>query len=166
MLKVIDDYFPADLNLMINKGVERFEWTYGHKSDFGDPTHNLFFICHLWNIKNPPNFYHFLWKSIEEREFPTDNLSCRRIIANGQVQSQDGNIHTDYDEKTVLYYPLEWQDEWGGSSVYEVDGEEREVKYKQNRLVLFDADTPHLGRAPCVPNQLRVSIAFNLASEK
>ena len=91
---------------------------------------------------------------------------CWRIIANGQVKGQNGNWHTDHGDKTVLYFPIEWTPEWGGSTYFKMGDSETEVQYKQNRLVVFKSDILHYGSCPTVDNLLRVSIAFNLRINK
>ena len=91
-----------------------------------------------------------------------EDCYCWRIIANGQVKGQDGNWHTDHGDKTVLYFPLQWVPEWGGSTYFKIDDVETQIQYKQNRLLAFRSDILHCGSAPAVDNILRISIAFNL----
>ena len=51
-----------------------------------------------------------------------------------------GHEHTDDGDFTMMYYPrLDWQKDWGGGTV--VGGEL--VPYVGNRLIVFDAKTPH-----------------------
>ena len=103
-----------------------------------------------------------LWKFIHKNIPSLSGQYCWRIIANGQVKGQDGNWHTDHGDKTLLYFPLEWNLEWGGSTYLRIDDSITEIRYKKNRLVIFDLSIPHYGSAPTVANILRVSIAFNL----
>jgi hypothetical protein len=165
MITVMDNFFRADLSTLIAKGTESYQWCYHHKSVMKNPIHNKFFVSHLWYQSCEENFFHLLWKLIK-REIPdVANCVCRRIIANGQVKGQNGNWHTDYDDKTVLYFPLEWEREWGGSVHFKIAEVETEIHYKQNRLVIFDSNTLHYGAGPTVDNIFRVSIAFNLRAD-
>jgi hypothetical protein len=90
------------------------------------------------------------------------NYECWRIMANGQVKGQNGNWHQDHGELTVLYFPLEWLPEWGGSTLFKVYALDKEIKYLKNRLVVFDSSMFHYGSCPNIENVLRISIAFNL----
>lgn len=164
MKKIIveDNFFETKLANLIEKGVQAYEWHYGHRSDYEDPAHNKFFVCHLWSGSSENNFFHLLWKLLHNRVPAVADYHCSRIIANGQVKGQDGNWHADHGDKTVLYFPLEWATQWGGSAYFEIDGSETEMKYKKNRLIIFDSDIPHYGSGPAIDNILRVSIAFNL----
>jgi len=162
MIIVKDDFFKADLASLIEKGTQRFQWSYNHKSDVNDPAHNKFFVSHLWSRSSEPNLFSILWKLINNEVPAVHGCNCWRIIANGQVKGQNGNWHTDHGDKTVLYYPNAWNSEWGGSAYFKIDNLEKEIAYKKNRLVAFDSVTPHYGTCPTVDNIFRISIAFNL----
>jgi hypothetical protein len=165
MIIVKDDFFKADVANLIAKGTELYQWRYHHKSDGNDPTHNTFFVSPLWTPSSGQNFFHILWKLIHKAVPSVQDYECSRIIANGQVKGQDGNWHTDYGDKTVLYYPTAWKPEWCGSTYFEIDGSKKEIQYKQNRLVIFDSSISHYGSSPAVENVLRISIAFNLRNQ-
>jgi hypothetical protein len=62
----------------------------------------------------------------------------------------------------VLYFPLEWVHEWGGTTHFKLEDSETEIEYKQNRLLVFNSDVLHYGSGPAIDNILRISIAFNL----
>ena len=162
MVLVKDNFFKEDLLKLIVKSTEAYKWSYYHKSDMDDPTYNKFFVSYLWDPSSEDNFSHMLWRLIH-RDVPClANHYCWRIIANGQVKGQNGNWHTDHGDMTVLYFPLEWIPEWGGSTYLKIDETETSVQYKQNRLVVFNSKVLHYGSSPAVDNILRVSIAFNL----
>jgi hypothetical protein len=166
MIIVKDDFFKADLANLIAKSTDTYQWRYGHKSDVRDTTHNKFFVSHLWIPSSEDNLFHTLWKLIQDKIPSVHNYDCFRIIANGQIKGQNGDWHTDHGDKTILYYPLAWSPEWGGSTYFEIDGSNEEVPYKQNRLVVFDSAVFHYGACPTVDNVLRISIAFNLRLKK
>jgi hypothetical protein len=162
MIIVKDNFFKADLCKMVTKGTEMYRWCYNHKSDMADPTHNKFFVSYLWIPPYGDNFFHILWKLIHNEVPYVADFDCFRIIANGQVKGQNGNWHTDRGDRTVLYFPLEWAPEWGGSTFIKIEASETEIQYQRNRLLIFDSDIIHYGAGPAIHNVLRVSIAFNL----
>jgi hypothetical protein len=162
MIILKDDFFKSDIANLIAKGTEAYQWRYHHKSDANDPTHNKLFVSALWSGGSEDNFFHILWKLIHKDVSSLQDYECWRIIANGQVKGQNGNWHTDYGDKTVLYYPTAWKHEWGGSTYLQIDGSKREIPYKKNRLLIFDSEISHYGSGPTVDNILRVTIAFNV----
>jgi hypothetical protein len=162
MIIVKDDFFKADLVNLIEKGTQNYQWSYYHKSDVNDPTHNKFFVSHLWTPSCEHNLFYTLWKLIHREAPGVQGYDCWRIIANGQVKGQNGNWHTDHGDKTMLYFPNAWNSEWGGSTFFKIDGLKKEIEYKRNRLVIFDSSILHYGSSPTVDNILRISIAFNL----
>ena len=162
MLIVRDDFFDENLVNIIAQGVDHYRWIYGHKSDIDNPYHNKFFVMRLWDDTSEENFFHMLWRLIQ-REVPSlSRYHCWRIIANGQVKGQNGDWHTDHGDKTVLYFPLEWTPNWGGSTHFKINDSETEIDYMKNRVIIFSSDILHHGSCPAIENVLRVSIAFNL----
>ncbi len=166
MIIVKDNFFNIGLCNLIAKGTETYEWRYWLGVP-DDPANNKYFVRFLWiDSSSEDNLFHMLWKLIE-KEFPiVQDCSCYRIIANGQVRGQNGNWHTDHSDKTALYFPLAWDPEWGGSFHFKIGGSEKELEYRQNRIVIFDSNTEHYGSSPTVDNILRISIAFNLRTNK
>jgi hypothetical protein len=162
MIIVKQDFFKPDLCNLIAKGAEAYKWQYNHKSIMDDPTHSKFFVSHLWSEGSQENFFSILWRLIRKGIPFVGDCYCWRIIANGQVNGQDGNWHRDYGDKTVLYFPLEWVSEWGGPTYFKIAEREMQIQYKQNQIVAFDSKILHYGSSPAVGNVLRISIAFNL----
>ena len=161
MIMVIDDFFKADLCNLIAKGTEAYQWRYW-RSVMDDPADRKTFVSFLWSESSEDNFFHMLWKLIQ-KGFPSlQECYCYRIIANGQVKGQNIDWHMDHGDKTVVYYPLAWKPDWGGSTYFKIADAEQEIKYQQNRIVIFNASMSHYGSCPTVDNILRVSIAFNL----
>src|SRR5215472_16916044 len=136
MISVKDNFFRTDLCNLITKGTEVYQWHYHHKSDTDDPTHNKFFVSYLWTRSSGHNFFHVLWTLIHKEVPDVAACDCWRIIANGQVKGQSGNWHRDHGDKTVLYFPLAWAPEWGGSTHFKIGDSETEIQYKQNRLLV------------------------------
>lgn len=89
----------------------------------------------------------------------------QRFYTNSHTFGQDGYIHTDDGDVTILYYPCkDWAIEWeGGTSFYNEDVTDciGYAAYKFNRAVIFDAKIPH--RAMPVTRscyKLRSSVVF------
>jgi hypothetical protein len=177
MITVKDNFFRDDLSKMITKGTETYKWSYNHKAVLTNPTHNKFFVCYLWIQPSEENFFHILWQQIHKGIPEVAGFDCFcihangqvkgcfRILANGQVKGQNGNWHKDHGDKTVLYFPLEWVHEWGGTTRFKFEDAETEIEYKQNRLLVFNSNVLHYGYGPAIDNVLRISIAFNLRKQ-
>jgi hypothetical protein len=163
MIVIRDDFFNADLSNLIAKGTDAYRWRYW-RSVPDDPARNTSFVCFLWSDSSKENLFRLLWKLIQKDLPSLQGYECYRIIANGQVKGQNVNWHKDYGDKTAVYFPIAWRSEWGGSTYFKIGDSQKEVKYKQNRLVLFDADVSHAGSGPTMDNVMRISIVFNLRS--
>ena len=162
MIIVKDYLFNVGLCNLIAKGTETYDWRYWLAVP-DDPANNRYFVSFLWTASSSKdNLFYMLWKLIEKEVPIVKDYRCYRIIANGQVKGQNGNWHTDQSDKTALYFPLAWKPEWGGAFHCKVGGSDKEIEYKQNRIVVFDSTTQHYGSCPTVDNILRISIAFNL----
>jgi hypothetical protein len=162
MFLVVDNFFDERIVSIVAHGVNHYRWAYGHKSDIYDPNHNRFFVINLYDGASEDNLFYMLWRMIQTKVPSLLSCHCWRVIANGQVKGQNGDWHTDHGDKTVLYFPLEWKPQWGGSAHFKINGSESEIEYKRNRVIIFSSDILHYGSCPAVENVLRVSIAFNL----
>ena len=85
---------------------------------------------------------------------------------NGQVMGQDGGIHADTEHLqpwwTILYFPMDWEDEWGGPTKFFRSNLEflMEVPVKRGNILCFPGNVLHQGCAPLVPNKMRMSVAI------
>lgn len=162
MIDVRDDFFNADLCNLIAKGTETYQWRYW-RAVMDDPADRKTFVSFLWRSEpSEDNFFRILWRLVQKGSPRLQECDCFRIIANGQVKGQNIEWHTDHGDRTALYYPIAWKPEWGGSTYFKIGDEQKEILYKQNRLVIFDAGVSHYGCCPTVDNVLRISISFNL----
>ena len=174
---VIDDFLPdAEANLFHdtffsdrfwkvywnrNKGKENWNW---HRSiandvkDMGDINDR---------VEQLDSSTRMLWDHVDELLFNIVKIKQRlvRYYSNSHTYGQDGHIHRDDGDLTVLYYPCRnWKTEWeGGTSFYneEITDCIKYVSYKFNRLVVFRAGIPH--RAMPVTRdcyELRTSLVF------
>jgi len=150
-VRIIDNAFP-EINAAIAEGTDSFCWKYGHTS-VGDGTNLFFSTTDLLHTNLRGNL-----EMLASRILNPNQYKLRRVYANGQVMGQDGVFHVDDGDMTALYYPLPWEPEWGGST--EFRNPDKTVEYIQDRLAIFDANHPHRGSAPTVPDRLRITIAF------
>ena len=68
------------------------------------------------------------------------NLTLLRSYVNLNPPNSDGDFHKDDGELTMLYYPLDWKDEFKGGTVFEKGDY---IKYIKNRLLVFDSSLSH-----------------------
>ena len=155
MIEVYDDFFPEEIHHQIYTFLMD---TGGWKLHGGCSTNRFW---HFDDLEQIEYFNDFLYKEIItklNKKFSKFN----RIYANGQTAGQCGTSHTDDGDFTFLYYPcLEWKLEWEGHLVFPTD--DRIIKYKPNRAVLFSGNQLHYANAPnrCY-NDLRISLAYKL----
>ena len=155
MIEVYDDFFSQEIQHQIYTFLMD---TGGWKLHGGCPTSRFW---HFDDLEQIDYFNDFLYKEITSKlnkKFSKFN----RIYANGQTAGQCGTSHTDDGDFTFLYYPcLEWKLEWEGHLVFPTD--DRIIKYKPNRAVLFSGNKLHYANAPnrCY-NDLRISLAYKL----
>jgi len=129
------------------------------------------------NNWDEPNFFNTTRKNLDGifllalKEFLSfgylKNVELLRSYANLHPAGEfyAGKMHTD-DEGgygvTLLYYPFDWQIEWGGGTEFE-DG--TIVDYVCNRLLIFDGDINHRALPHTSPHGFRYSVAYKTKAE-
>ncbi len=91
------------------------------------------------------------WKHVDAAAAKSvAKLNALRIYMNCNPYGTNGYVHQDDGDITAVYYVCpEWNVEWeGGTCFYEEQSDGfhdaiKYVSYKPNRLVLFEAKTPH-----------------------
>ncbi len=114
--------------------------------------------------------YIFLFEIIisiikKEPEIKGKNINLERGYVNLYPFGIGGDYHTDSAEapkagvlqKTILFYPSVWKEEYGGATEFQESGEK--VEYKRNRLLMFDGSKPHRSAVHHNPES-RYTIAF------
>ena len=163
MIKIFDNYYTEKENHQINDKLTEPKWAYtgGGVSD-GD-YHSYFW--HMDNLENDNFFLTLYAKTVKNLELK--NPSLIRIYANGQTAGQTGLPHEDDGDTTILYFPKPWMHIWGGHLYFlENNNITSVVEYKQNRLVVFPANTTHYA-SPTERQYLglRTSLAFKVKHE-
>lgn len=87
-----------------------------------------------------------------------DPIPIRRVYANANASGElhGGVTHVDDGKITILFYPFEWTDVFGGGTL--VNGEL--IDYVPNRIIVFDAEMPHRAMPHCNHANFRYTIAF------
>lgn len=90
-----------------------------------------------------------LWNRTQQAIMNSTGLKCdfARAYANAHTYGVEGLIHKDDGDFTALFYPFsEWNIEWEGGTCF-YNKEKTDVlaycPYVHNRLVVFNANTPH-----------------------
>ena len=120
------------------------------------------------NIQRPE--YEFLFRIIisiigNEPEIEGKHIHLERGYVNLYPFGIGGDYHTDSKsdpkaeslQKTILFYPSDWKEEYGGATEFQESGEK--VEYKKNRLLMFDGSKLHRSAVHHNPKS-RYTIAF------
>ena len=159
MIEVYDDFFEEDIQKEIYDRLMK-----PHSGISGGDSNKPEIFWHYDGLEGPNHngyFSEYLYEKICNK-LDVEFKGVQRIYANGQTAGQCGTSHTDDGDFTFLYYPcLEWKLEWEGHLVFPTD--DRIIKYKPNRAVLFSGNQLHYANAPnrCY-NDLRISLAYKL----
>ena len=113
MIVVKDNFFNTALRNLIAKGAETYKWQYWLAVP-DDPTNNKYFVSYLWTDCVRRQSVPHVMETDRERisnhsRAPVLPHNCER-----QVKGQNGNWHKDHSDKTVLYFPLAGNRDWGG----------------------------------------------------
>ena len=145
-LDIHDDVLEDHIAELIFLEMKEVYWKYDYNSKKGEINKHWHVFCgdseeklleygydwlvQLWQTI----FYKYDFKNTYDIEQP------KRIYLNAHTHGIEPHEHTDDGDFTMIYYPrLDWEEDWGGGTV--VGGEL--VPYVGNRLIVFDAKTPH-----------------------
>lgn len=88
--------------------------------------------------------YFNITKILEESDLNVDNF--KECVMNVDTLSDSHWMHTHYENVLLYYINLDWQDGWGGETLfYDADGKEiiYGSRYTPNRVIVFDGNIPH-----------------------
>ena len=173
-LETFENFFNDSELVKLREVLNLFDWKYGHRSYRNSD--NCFWEAQLSSLD-------FFTKTCFDKiqKLTNKKYEIIEVYANGQTKDQDGDFHidslgvTDPEElrlrKTFLIYvsPIfkENVDVIGGYTHFKrSQGDILSIEPLFNRAVLFDADIPHLGKAPSVKGIFRISIAYKLKELK
>jgi hypothetical protein len=165
IIDVYDNVLPESDAKAIDDVMSKMMWGYGHwKSDWDKNSYHWTRWCGKTPeevIENGMEFVLNIWNTLHTTlDFKSkyDLDTFERIYMNAHTFGIEPNIHTDDGDFTMIYYPnLAWKSEWGGGTmfydtytktdevpIYNLD---KLVDCKPNRLVVFDAQLPHMGQS-------------------
>ena len=150
MIDVYDNVLEEHNAILIDDEVKKLSWKYDYHSDSEKPNKHWHIFCghnekecdksgYIWanDIFNIfVNKFDFNSKyNVEDYE---------RIYCNAHTHGIEPHLHVDDGDFTMIYYPrIDWKKEWGGGTLVG----ETLVPYKGNRLLIFDANIPHMALA-------------------
>lgn len=90
----------------------------------------------------------------------------KRMYVNCYNKNVGSEWHVDDGDHTILYYPQEWSQEFGGETVFRVEDKEYRLPYNTNSLVIFPAKTPHIALPHINPCGYRLTLALKTEAPK
>ena len=154
---------PKDFESILDH-LDKPNWYWGHTSGvvYADETP-------FWNMQlgQEEFFSKHLLDVIKKKT--NENFSLDRCYANGHTSGSAGTFHTDWHDETgktaLLYANDTWRQEWGGKTVFNIDGEYHYTEFLPNSLVIFPGLIPHRAEDPTkFFLGLRKTVAWKLIS--
>ena len=154
---------PEDFESILDY-LDKPNWGWGHTSGvlYADETP-------FWNMQlgQEEFFSKHLLDVIKKKT--NENFSLDRCYANGHTSGSSGTFHTDWNDETgktaLLYANDNWRQEWGGKTVFNIDGEYHYTEFLPNSLVIFPGLIPHRAEDPTkFFLGLRKTVAWKLCS--
>tara|TARA_B100002019_G_C21137688_1_gene531533 strand:+ start:257 stop:898 length:642 start_codon:yes stop_codon:yes gene_type:complete len=163
---VIDNLFPWWFTHHMHElvlGNNAYAWVYGHTSNYATDGRDVgadldwseapAFKQSIYPPKSPnaedPSFgmvYNAVTGTI-----PFE-LELGEVLINGQQWIHDTVIHQDCTCDNglswIYYVNRQWDDEWGGPTIIELNGDTVEVLPKPGRVCFFKGNIPHRGSPP------------------
>ena len=162
-MKIYDDVLDKQFLDYINYTISLMKWEI-HYSTPNQKT-PLFFNYITLNENIRHEDYIFLFDIIvsiieKEPEVEGKNILLERGYVNLYPFGIGGDWHVDSgytNSRTILFYPSDWKEEYGGATEFQESGEK--VEYKKNRLLVFDGTKPHRSAVHQNPKN-RYTIAY------
>jgi hypothetical protein len=139
---IIDNFLSSDLNEHLNNYLKNSIQFKLQKSSEIDEQYflmGIFPYCPLMD---------FIFNKIKKNV--KMNLKLERCYSNLQFPKMDGSFHIDDGDITCLYMVH-------GEGPFEIKDNDK-IIFKEKRLIVFDAKTPHKGHAP--KKGYRITLAF------
>ena len=171
-MKIYDNVLDKQFLDYINYSLLKMKWDI-HYSDHGQKT-PLFFNSATIDKNVQKDEFIFLFDIIAsiiekepdvEPEIKGKNIFLERGYVNLYPYGIGGDWHVDSDfinPRTILFYPSDWKEEYGGATEFQESGEK--VEYIKNRLLVFDGSLSHRSAVHQNPKN-RYTIAFKINIE-
>ena len=137
---------PDDFKIILDH-LNRPMWKWGHGSLPENHPDRPEFVTPFWamELRREAFFVDYLLNVIRNKtnqEFIFDGCYC-----NGHTYGSSGTFHKDWEDssgRTVLLYANDvWKQEWGGKTVFNIDGEYYYNEFIPNSIVIFPGMIPH-----------------------
>ena len=156
---------PEDFKTILDY-LDRPCWGWGHSSALESELRD---DKPFWKMQlNQEDFFtKHLFNVIKKKT--NEEFSLDRCYANGHTFGTCGNFHTDWKDETgktaLLYANENWEQEWGGKTVFNLDGEYHYTECCPNSLVIFPGAIPHRAEGTTkFFRDLRKTVAWKLVS--
>ena len=162
-MKIYDDVLDKQFLDYINQTFLSMKWEL-HTSISNQKT-PIFFNSPTIDQNVQRDEYLFLFNIIvsiikEESEIKGKTILLERGYVNLYPYGIGGDWHIDsesLDGRTIMFYPSDWKEEYGGATEFQES--EEKVEYKKNRLLMFDGSKSHRSAVHQNPKN-RYTIAF------
>ena len=164
-MKIYDDVLDKQFLDYINHSLLSMKWRFHVSTNNSETIENIERKEEtIENIERKEE-YIFLFRIIisiieKEPEFKGKKIFLESGYVNLYPFGIGGDWHTDSEslnERTILFYPSDWKEEYEGATEFQESGEK--VEYKKNRLLMFDGIIPHRSAVHQNPKN-RYTIAF------
>ena len=164
MIEIHDGVVENHIAELIALEMKNVQWKFDYPSNRWHKSRHWQVLCGNNSAEIAVNGFEWvlpIWTStIYKYEFIKNfNIETyKRIYMNAHTHGVEPVMHKDDGDFTMIYYPrMDWIPAWGGGTL--VDGQF--VPYVGNRLVVFDAQLPHMAMPvtrECY--QLRTCVVF------
>jgi len=162
-MKIYDDVLDKQFLDYINQTLLGMQWKIWYS--YQNQKTPYFFASETLTDNIWREEYNFLFSIIvsiieKEPEVKGKKIFLERGYINLHPFGSGGDWHIDSessDVRTILFYPSDWKEEYGGATEFQESGEK--VEYKKNRLLMFDGTLPHRSAVHQNPNN-RYTVAF------
>ena len=164
-MKIYDNVLDKQFLDYINHTISLMKWEPHASTTITNPKIPLFFNSITLDENVRREEFIFLFRIIvsiieKESEVKGKNIVLERGYVNLYPHGIGGDWHIDSgysNSRTILFYPSDWKEEYGGATEFQETGEK--VEYKKNRLMMFDGTRPHRSAVHQNP-QNRYTIAY------
>tara|TARA_R100000664_G_C2732007_1_gene122332 strand:- start:159 stop:626 length:468 start_codon:yes stop_codon:yes gene_type:complete len=149
-VQVFDNVLDDGFLQFINREMTYMSWTIQLTDpDIATEKDDEFFMCDTSSLPS----HDFLLEYFNKKY----NLQRKKIrsYVNCYPPKTRGTFHPDDGDTTLLFFPHDWKPEHKGSLLFK----DQEVKYKKNRLAVFDAKLLHKADVN-LSNKMRYTIAW------
>jgi|TARA_R110001583_G_scaffold30384_4_gene105086 hypothetical protein len=158
MIKTYNDFFTDELLIKIHQHLDSPMSIWINQRSNGTENENTF---GMYEVSHIEFFNTELVKYINTKL--DSSFLLERVYFNRQDTNQDGSFHqdTEFGYTFLSYLNVDYQECWGGKTIFKIDDETDEVIPYYNKSVLFKGNIFHKGmsfKAEDVPK--RISLAF------